>query len=299
MADDSAPGELRRFLLEPHPVRGQWVNLRAAWQQLRAVHPYPAVVETLLGETVIAAVLLAATLKFDGKLTLQLGGHGRVPLLVAQCTHDFQIRAVAQYDAVTPECADFAALVGDGRLTVTVEAGGAGARYQGIVPLNSGGVAASLEDYFSSSEQLPTRLRLHVQDGAAVGVLLQKLPAPAAEAAGAVAQSAWEQLQGNLAAFGAGELHQPVERLLQRLCGSFDCRLFAPSTVQFSCGCNQQRVSAILQSLGSDEVRGVLAEQGSVTVTCEFCRRAYRFDAIDVEQLFAANAAPDVTQRLN
>lgn len=296
---DSARGELRRFLLEPHPVRGHWVSLRDAWQQLRAVHPYPPVVETLLGETVTAAVLLAATLKFDGKLTLQLAGHGRVPLLVAQCTHDFHVRAVAQHDAETPALADFASLVGDGRLTVTVEAGDAGARYQGIVPLNSGGVAASLEDYFSSSEQLPTRLRLHVQDGEAVGVLLQKLPTPSAEAAGAVTHSAWEQLQNNLAAFSDGDLRLPVEQLLHRLCGAYDCRLFAPNAVQFRCGCNVQRVSSVLQSLGIDELRGVLAEQGSVTITCEFCRRPYRFDAIDVEQLFVSNTAPDATQRLN
>jgi molecular chaperone Hsp33 len=299
VVDQTARGELRRFLLEPHPVRGHWVSLRDAWQQLRTVHPYPPAVETLLGETVTAAVLLAATLKFDGKLTLQLAGHGRVPLLVAQCTHDFQIRAVAQHDAETPPLADFADLVGDGRLTVTVEAGGAGARYQGIVPINTSGVAASIEDYFSSSEQLPTRLRLHVQGGEAVGMLLQKLPTPDAEAAGAVIHSAWEQLQENLAAFSDGDLHQPVELLLQRLCGSYDCRLFGANAIRFRCGCNLQRVSSVLQSLGLDELRGVLAEQGSVTVTCEFCRRPYRFDPIDVEQLFAPNAAPDATQRLN
>jgi molecular chaperone Hsp33 len=48
----------------------------------------------------------------------------------------------------------------------------------------------------------------------------------------------------------------------------------------------------MLRSLGADEVRDVIAEQGAVTVTCEFCRKPYRFDAIDVEQLFADNAAP-------
>jgi molecular chaperone Hsp33 len=31
----------------------------------------------------------------------------------------------------------------------------------------------------------------------------------------------------------------------------------------------------------------VLAEQGSITVTCEFCRRPYRFDAVDAVSLFA------------
>ena len=91
------PGELRRFVLEAHPVRGHWVQLGEAWQ--RAAQPPGAPSgrgRALLGEAVTAAVLLAATLKFEGTLTLQLAGSGRVGLLVAQCTHDFRLRAVAQ-----------------------------------------------------------------------------------------------------------------------------------------------------------------------------------------------------------
>ncbi len=74
---ESAPGELRRFLLEAQPLRGHLVRLGAAWQELRARRAYPPLVEALLGEAVTAAVLLTATLKFAGTLTLQL--HGQRP----------------------------------------------------------------------------------------------------------------------------------------------------------------------------------------------------------------------------
>ncbi len=63
---------VRRFIVENEPVRGYWVNLEAAWQELRAHQQYPPAVRELLGEAVSAAVLLAATLKFDGTLTFQL-----------------------------------------------------------------------------------------------------------------------------------------------------------------------------------------------------------------------------------
>jgi molecular chaperone Hsp33 len=90
-------------MLESHAVRGHHVRLGAAWEDLRAVHAYPPAVEQLLGEAVTAVVLLAATLKFSGKLTLQFSGHGQVSLLVAQCTDDFCVRAVAQHtDDVPP-----------------------------------------------------------------------------------------------------------------------------------------------------------------------------------------------------
>ena len=93
------PGdEVRRFIVENRPVRGHWVRLEGAWRELRAHREYPEPVRELLGQAVAASVLLAATLKFSGTLTLQLQGDGAVSLLVAQCTHDFRLRAVANFD---------------------------------------------------------------------------------------------------------------------------------------------------------------------------------------------------------
>src|SRR5687768_912530 len=92
----TAPNEVRRFIIENQPVRGYWVNLDSAWQDLRAHQHYSRPVQDLLGEAVSASVLLAATLKFEGTLTLQLEGKGDVRLLVAQCSNDFRVRAVAR-----------------------------------------------------------------------------------------------------------------------------------------------------------------------------------------------------------
>ena len=47
----------------------------------------------------------------------------------------------------------------------------------------------------------------------------------------------------------------------------------------------------MLRGLGEAEVREVLKEQGSVTVTCDFCSRPYGYDAAAVEALFAAENA--------
>src|SRR6478672_11294926 len=90
--------QVRRFIFENQPVRGHWVHLESAWRELHAHASYPRPVTELLGQAVVASVLLAATLKFRGTLTFQLQGNGAVSLLVAQCTHDFRLRAVAQCD---------------------------------------------------------------------------------------------------------------------------------------------------------------------------------------------------------
>ncbi|MBD3670651.1 MAG: Hsp33 family molecular chaperone HslO, partial [Gammaproteobacteria bacterium] len=71
---------LQRFLFEQAAVRGEIVHLDEAWQQVLDRHDYPPVVRELLGETLIAVVLLSATIKMEGTLTLQVKGSGPVRL---------------------------------------------------------------------------------------------------------------------------------------------------------------------------------------------------------------------------
>ncbi len=298
MASDPVPGpaaesgSLRRFLLETQPLRGHWVRLGSAWQELRAHRTYPPIVEALVGEAATAAVLLAATLKFSGTLTLQITGSGRVRLLVAQCTDDFQLRAVAHHDLDAGEVAEFSELVGAGRLAVTVQSDASSAQYQGIVPLEGADLAQCLERYFENSEQLPTRLMLAADSTRAGGMLLQKLPGSASggEGAGALLQTAWEDLQRGLEALSPEVLLEATpEEAVREVAGVHDCRLFGITPVRFGCRCSEERVAGLVRSLGQDEARAAVAEQGALTVTCEFCGRAYRYDSVDIEQLFVAD----------
>ena len=295
--------QVRRFIFENQPVRGHWVRLEGAWRELHAHASYPPAVTELLGQAVVASVLLAATLKFRGTLTFQLEGDGAVSLLVAQCTHDFRVRAVARCDqaavrALSAEgprtrarAALFRALVGDaGRITVTVEADEKSLRYQGIVPLSGDSLAESLEVYFASSEQLPTRVLLSADESHGAGMLVQKLPsaddAPVDEAS--AVEEAWAGAQRGIKRLGPGRLlEHGIEELLAQGFPGRDLRLFRGAPVRFECRCSQGRVAGLLRALGQEEVREVLNEQGSVTVTCEFCHRPYRFDPVDIDALFA------------
>ena len=305
-----AEGELRRFIFEHHPIRGFWIRLDSAWRELRSFQHYPPAVETLLGEAVGAALLLAATLKFRGTLTLQLAGDGGVKLLVAQCTHDFNVRAVARTDEGVHEGSDegmhepltFKQLVGDGRLTVTIESEERSARYQGIVSLEGNSLAQCLESYFATSEQLSTRLVLLADSACVSGLLIQKMPAASnqGEAQAAVSQGVWEEAQVQLQSLEPSLLRAGSARqLLQRICGGEDSRLFPSMPVRFNCRCSGARVANVLRALGSQEIHDILSEQGAVTVTCEFCGRPYRYDVIDVERLFSQAASPETPQSLN
>lgn len=300
--------EVRRFIVENRPVRGHWVRLEGAWRELRAHRDYPQPVRELLGQAVAASVLLAATLKFRGQLTLQLQGNGAVSLLVAQCTHDYRLRAVARFDAAAVSALSangasegaaeaaggvFRRLVGsEGRFAVTVESDERNMRYQGIVPLSGDSLAGSLEAYFARSEQLPTRVLLAADGECGAGVLVQKLPEDAATD-DAQMREVWEQAERGIERLSTEDLLRcPVEELLGRGFAAHDMRLFRGAPVQFECRCSHGRVTSLLRALGPDEVRDVLREQGAVTVTCEFCHRPYRFGEGDVEALFDEGPDP-------
>src|SRR3984885_15355220 len=154
---------MHRFVFEHYPIRGHLVHLDAAWRALIEHRVYPAPIRDTLGEAVAASLLLAATIKFDGVLSLQLQGDGPVHLMLAQCTSGLGVRGLARYReggaaAGRAGGARHVDLIGTGNLTVTLETDDGAQRYQGIVPIAGERLADSLQHYFQNSEQLPTRL---------------------------------------------------------------------------------------------------------------------------------------------
>src|SRR4029077_16020400 len=121
---------LHRFIFERYPIRGHLVHLDAAWRALIEHRDYPMPVRDALGEAVAASLLLAATIKFEGVLSMQLQGDGPVHLMLAQCTSGLGVRGLARYretgHAPTGDPAGggrrrIVDLIGTGNLTVTLE----------------------------------------------------------------------------------------------------------------------------------------------------------------------------------
>jgi molecular chaperone Hsp33 len=288
---------LHRFLFERFPIRGHLVHLDAAWRALIEHRDYPDAIRETLGEAVVASLLLAATIKFEGVLSLQLQGDGPMHLLLVQCTSGLGVRGLARYrDFGDKPGTGIRDLIGEGNLTVTLETDDGAQRYQGIVPIEGERLAESLQAYFQNSEQLPTRLWLHADAAGASGMLLQKLPGsgslPVAEAA--EIDDAWRRVQLIGDTLTAEEMRTLEDaEILHRLFNEDDLRLFEPSPVYFRCRCSRERVAGMLQALGEQETRSVIEERGKVEVQCDFCNRTYIFDAVDVEQLFKAPVATD------
>src|SRR5690606_16410902 len=138
----SSSDQSQRFLFVDADVRGEIVRLNRSYTDTVKNHVYPSAVSQLLGEFLAAAALLGSTIKFDGRLVLQVRGSGELNLIMSECTSDGAIRGIARFQQ-PPQQSDFQALTGDGVLVMTVDSKHA-EPYQGIVSLEGGSLASAL-----------------------------------------------------------------------------------------------------------------------------------------------------------
>ena len=295
---------VRRFLLHGAPVRGEIVTLDEAWREVVSRHELPASVRARLGELSAAALLLAATLKFDGALVMQIQGDGPVALFVVECQTDGRYRATVKLREDAGAIADQASLPslvdasGRGRFVVTLDprSDAPGRQpWQGIVPLDGDTVAEVLERYMLQSEQLPTRLWLAADDRRAVGLLLQRMPDEGGRepALHARDDDGWERLQHLAETITPTELLElPAEQILHRLFWQESLHGFDSREFRFACNCSRDKVVGMLKLLGSAEVDSILRERGGVEVRCDFCNQLWQLDAVDCALVFADGETP-------
>jgi molecular chaperone Hsp33 len=284
---------LTPFVFDRAALRGAVVQLRAASRDILASHDYPPAVARALGELLAATALLAGTGKLDGSLVAQLRGEGPLSLLVVECDGSLALRATAQWDAAAVAAlgprASLAALAGSAaaaRLVMTLDPRGDGNVYQGIVSLRGDSIAASIEHYLATSEQLQSRLRLDVRGTDVAGVLLQRLPASTPDD-----EDTWARASAGLAAVDAHDLHDGgTADVLRALFPRDDLRVFASREARFHCKCSIERARNALRIAGAAEIEAALADQGKVEVTCEYCGRTYPFDAAAARALFGPAA---------
>jgi len=313
--------ELHKFIFDGLPVRGILVRLTGSWREVLARRAgsgegqvgdaFAPPVRALLGEMAAAGVLMQSNIKFNGALVLQVYGDGPVKLAVAEVQDDLAFRVTAKVVGEVPEAARLEAMVnvhGRGRCAITLDPKDkrAGQQpYQGVVALHGDRreplqeLSEVLEHYMLQSEQLDTKLILAANDEVAAGLLIQRLPVQGAGNLESAVRN--EDRIGldeayNRIALLAGTLTRDelltldADTVLRRLFWEEPLRRFAPvhgeAGPRFACSCSRVRVGSMLKSLGSDEVDGIIEEQGRVEIGCDFCGAKYHFDPVDVGELF-------------
>ncbi|NOX42445.1 MAG: Hsp33 family molecular chaperone HslO [Gammaproteobacteria bacterium] len=288
---------LHRFEFENIPIRGEIVKLDATLREVMSRHDYPPVVRDLLGELMVVASLLSATIKYKESLIIQLQGEGPISMVVVECSNQRTLRGLAHWSGDDVAQQSLPDLIGNGRLVITVDPSSNSDRYQGISPIEGDNIAEVFENYLARSEQLRTRLWIAINDNTAAGMLIQKLPDETEfdfEQEDDI-NDAWDRIEILGTTIKENELLQvPVVKILHRLFHQEDIRLYEPEPVSFRCSCSRERVRGTLRAIGYEEISSILSEREAVGVNCEFCNLYYEFDRIDAEQIFISDISPAV-----
>ncbi|WP_312241979.1 Hsp33 family molecular chaperone HslO [Pantoea sp.] len=281
----SVQDQLHRYLFENAAVRGELVNVTQTWRDVLKTHEYPAPVQQLLGELLVATSLLTATLKFDGDITVQLQGDGPLSLAVINGNNRQELRGVARVQGDIAPDSSLKSMVGNGYLVITI-APEKGERYQGVVGLEGETLAECLEDYFMRSEQLPTRLFIRTSDKGAAGILLQVLPAQDAS------QDDFNHLATLTETVKAEELIElPANDVLWRLYHQEEATVYDPQPVIFKCTCSRERCGEVLKTLPQAEVDEIIEEDGEIDMHCDYCGTHYVYDAVDIAAIRNASVS--------
>ncbi len=281
----------QRFYIEDSPVRGEVVHLENALQTILQQRDYAPAIRVLLGEMLSATALLASTLKIRGRISLQIQATGTLKWAMAECNHNGEVRALADYEAdprfeeATSSSTVLKNLLNP-VLFINIEPE-QGERYQGIVPLDKPDLASCLMQYYDLSAQIPTRIVLASDTQRSGGLLIQLLPRNSEEEQRWVDEDLWPRLTMLTETLKPEELiGLDANEILYRLYNEEEVRLPETEQLKFGCTCSKERCSLALVQIGSVAVRETLEHQNPLTMDCQFCNTQYSFTAEEALALF-------------
>lgn len=285
--------QLVRAITKDGMVKAVAVSTRELTERARQIHRTLPTATAALGRTLAAASMMGNALKGDGaSLTLRVQGGGPLGILLAVSDNQGNVRGTVDNPAVDVP------LRPDGKLDVGAAVGCQGTLtvirdlhmkdpYVGSVGLLGGEIAEDLAAYFVESEQIPTACGLGVlvdRDQsvlAAGGYLIQMLPGAGEDVVAKVEGGvmAAGSVTGLLSG-GAGP-----EEMLRQVLSDFELEILERASIEYRCDCSRDRMERALISLGPEELRAIIDEQGGAELTCRFCDNVQTFTKAELETL--------------
>ena len=282
-----------RMIAKDAPIKAMAIQGREMVQRAREIHHTSPVATAALGRTLMAASMMGQQIKEkDGSVTIRINGGGPLGSILAVSDSDGNVRGYVQNGQIDVP------LKGPAKLDVGWAVGTAGSLtvikdlrmkepYVGTIPLVSGEIAEDITAYFAESEQIPTACALGVlvekdlSVAAAGGYLIQLLPG--------ASDADIDKIEAGIAQVGQVTHHlsqgvSPEELLRMVLC-SFDLETLENVPVSYRCYCSRERMRSALASMGKEELRALIAEQGRAEMTCQFCDAVHVFEKEELEAL--------------
>jgi len=285
------------FTLPHRHARGRLVRLGPLLDQVLSAHDYPAPIARILSEALTLTALLGSTLKdVGGQLTMQAQTEAGIIDLMVCDYRGGELRGYVRFDgdrlAEVPLVPTLAALFGKGYLAITFDQAVSGERYQGIVPLEGPSLADAAQSFFAQSEQIPSLVRLAVNDTGHIagGLLVQHLPEGEEgreRLHTRLDHPEWEHVRILAETVKANELFDqqlPLADLLWRLFHEEqEIRTLSTIPLEKGCRCNFEHIRSVMSRFPQEDREQMVDQDGFISVDCEFCSRVFPISLSDLD----------------
>lgn len=277
-------GQVRAYATDTTEAVGEAQRRHYTWPTASAA----------LGRTMTAAVMMGAMLKGEEKITVKVEGGGPIGAIIVDSNAKGKVRGYVtnpqtHFDLNEKGKLDVRRAVGtNGTLTVVKDLG-LREHFSGQVPIVSGELGEDFTYYFASSEQVPSSVGVGVLVNpdnsilAAGGFIIQLMPGTSEE----VVAKLEKQIEQTPPISKLIQQGLTPEEILESLLGKENLRILDKMPVEFECNCSKERFSAAIISLGKQEIKEMIEEDGKAEAVCHFCREAYHFSREELEQLLA------------
>ena len=276
---------ITRFVINNSSIRGNIIRIKNSLAELKKSLAIPEQIASSFNEIVTVCPMLAATLKFEGGLILQIQGKKSLKLIIAESDNDFKIRGTIKLTENTKET--FQDLIQDAIVALTVIHKDQKTPYQGIIEVGSGEIKAMIEHYLTQSMQIKSKVFFHQTKTESFGVLFQELPHENEEQK-LITESLWNDID----LIKSDTLSDGPEQFLKNIFSQNDVQIFEEHSVEHECSCNQEKIYKTISLIQENEIYSSI-KNDYIEMVCEYCQKKYTVTKEEIDIIF------NKTQRLN
>ena len=262
-------------------------------EEARKIHDLSPVVTAALGRVITITALIGAEMKNKtDKLTIQIKGNGPIGKIVAVSDNYPHVKACLTNPVVDIPLNEFGKLdvgtaIGNQGFINVIKDIGLKEPYIGISPLTSGEIADDFANYFQTSEQRQTAVALGVlvdKNGvkASGGYIISAMPDATDEEISNVEKSI----------FQAGAMSKMLDQKLslkeiaEKITGYKKIKVIDASIEPvYECECNKEKFADSLITLGKEQLKELIEEDGKAEIKCQFCNKTYKFTKEELEEI--------------
>ena len=262
-------------------------------EKARQIHDLSPVVTAAFGRLLTIGVIMGIEMKNEeDKLTIQIKGEGPIGSMLVTSNKYGKIKGYVANPYVDVPLNEFGKLdvggaVGTSGYINVIKDIGLKEPYIGVSPLTSGEIAEDFANYFVNSEQRKSAVALGVlvnKDGvkSAGGYLINAMPDSTEEDITNIEQSI----------FKAGAMSKmldeklTLEEIAKRITGDKNVKLIEEDIeTKYECDCSKEHMADALSSIGKDDLKEIIEQEGKAELVCHFCNKKYQFDKKELEDI--------------